>query len=127
MCTRGVWQLRTLLFQFSEHGGSSRGVREYMEKLLVPFAEANPQIQIAVSMKTNHHPFVRGWYVKDSPKRLSLTNLSAAQVAERVQFLRDVRPVGLSKSAKPFRDTPSIQGTWELGQLLDQPHRSIRA
>ena len=100
MCSRGVWQLRSLLVQYCERGGSSRGTRDFLERMLVPFAEANPQINIAVSVKPNRHPLVRGWYVQDGPKRLNLANMSAEQVAERIQFLRDARPIGMRKNAK---------------------------
>ena len=92
----------------------------------MPFAEANPQIQLALSVKPNRHPRVTGWYVNDGQKTLSLMNLSAEQVVERIQFLRDMRPIGLKKNSKAFRTTPSVQGEWELGQTLDRPHRTIR-
>ena len=93
----------------------------------MPFAEANPQIQICVQEKPNRHPIVRGYYVRDRDKTLSLRSLSPEQIVERLQFLRDMRPMGLRKWAKPFRSSPSIQGMWELGQLLDRPHSTIRA
>jgi hypothetical protein len=34
--------------------------------------------------------------------------------------------VGLRKFAKPFRTSPSVQGEWQLGQLL-RPHLTLRA
>ena len=123
---RGVYQMRSLLIQYCGRGGSSSGVRDCLERMLVPFAEANPHMQIGVSLKPNRHPRVTGWYLKDRPKTLSLQGLSAEQVMERIQFLRDMRPIGLRKLAKEFRTTPSIQGEWELGQKLDRPHRTIR-
>ena len=126
MCTRGVWQLRSLMLQYCNAGGSSSGVRKFAEQLLVPFAEANPQVQIAVSMKPNRHPFVRGYYVRDREKTLSLKGLSAEQVMERVELLRNSRPIALQKWKKPYRTSPSVQGEWELGQLLSQPHKTIR-
>ena len=95
--------------------------------MLVPFAEANPHIEVCVSERPNKHPLIKGFYANDPEKTLSLKNLSMQQVVERVKFLRDARPVGMRKWAKPFRTTPSIQGSWELGQLLDRPHRTIRA
>lgn len=161
---RGVWQLKSLLVRFCDHGGSSAGVRcdpllarapprrlgsaphrpglrahhlafhttraccrHFLEKQLVPFAEANPQIDICVSKRPNRHPFVRGWYLRDHDKQLSLKNLSMEQMLERVQFLRDMRPVGLNKFAKPFRTSPSVQGEWRMGQLLDREHVTIRS
>ena len=91
--------------------------------MMVPFAESNPQIKFAVSMKTNAHPFVKGWYVRDKPKQLNLANLSPEQVAERVQFLRDARPIGLKKSSKPFTYRPYFALTlfrvgWLVGEEL---------
>ena len=127
MCSRGVWQLRSLMLQFCNHGGSSRGVRQFAEQMLVPFATANPQIQIAVSNKSGRHPLVTGFYVNDPAKTLSLKGLSAKQVLQRIQTLRDSRPVEVRKWHKQFRSSPSIQGEWELGQVLDQPHKTIRA
>ena len=100
--------------------------RQYLEENLVNFAEANPHMQIAVAPRPNRHPFVRGWYLRDGSKTLSLRNLSAAQIVERLHFLRDMRPVGLRKFAKPFRTSPSVQGEWQLGQLL-RPHLTLRA
>ena len=127
MCSRGVWQCRGLLLQYCNHSGSSAGVRAWCERFLVPFAEANPQIQFAVSVKPNKHPMVQAHYLHDKPKKLSLKNLSAHQVVERIHLLRDMRSLGLKKNSKPFRTTPSIQGLWEMGQKLDRPHRTIRA
>lgn len=127
MCSRGVWQCRSLLIQYCSRSGSSAGVRDFCERFLVPFAEANSQIQIAVSLVARRHPKVTGYYVRDKPKTLSLINLSAEQVIERVHLLRDMRPIGLKKNSKAFRTTPSIQGEWEMGQKLEQPHRTIRA
>ena len=101
--------------------------RQYLEEHLVTFAEANPHLQIAVAPRPNRHPFVRGWYLRDKSKTLSLRNLSAAQIVERLQFLRDMRPVGLRKWAKPFRTSRSVQGEWQLGQLLNRPHQTLRA
>ena len=125
MCTRGVWQLRSLLVQYCNHSGSSSGTRRFAEQMLIPFAKENPQIEIAVSLKPNNHPIVTGFYEKDPEKTLSLRNLSAEQVQDRIQMLRDARPITLRKWHKKFRDSPSVQGEWELGQILDRPHKTI--
>ncbi len=101
--------------------------RQYLEKHLVPFAEANPHVDILVAKRPNKHPFVRAWYVRDRDKQLSLKNLSMEQVVERVQFLRDMRSIGLDKFARPFRTSRSVQGAWQMGQQLELPHRTIRS
>ncbi len=126
MTSRGVWQLRKLVIYYCDKAGSSRGVRDYLSKSLVPFATDNPQIQIVAKHRPAKHPFVHGEYVAEGEeKQLSLKNLSATQVAMQVQSLRDSRPNKLRKWAKPFRTSPSIQGPWEMGRELG-PHRTIR-
>ena len=127
MTTRGVWQLRSLVISYCERSGSSRGVREYLSNQLIPFATANPQLQIVAQQRPMRHPFVQGEYVnEDEKKKLDLKNLSAHQVAAQIQSLRDARPINLRKWAKPFRTSPSIQGPWEMGQELGS-HRTIRS
>jgi large subunit ribosomal protein L43 len=61
MARRGVWELKELLLRYSRTGGSSRGVREFVEHDLVNFARENPQINIQTSFR-NSHPFVVGEY-----------------------------------------------------------------
>ena len=127
MTTRGVWQLRSLVISYCERSGSSRGVREYLSNQLIPFATANPQLQIVAQQRKMRHPFVQAEYVnEDERKKLDLKSLSAHQVAAQVQSLRDARPIHLRKWAKPFRTSPSIQGPWEMGQELGS-HRTIRS
>ncbi|EOD16571.1 hypothetical protein EMIHUDRAFT_76013 [Emiliania huxleyi CCMP1516] len=126
MCSRGVWQLRTLLLKYCDYGGSSQGVRDWISTQLAPFAKANPQIEIIASRQPGRHPHVKARYLADGDKALSLKGLSWQQVSMRLQFLRDSRPVRLRKWDKPFRSTPSIQGEWQLGQQLAAEHRVIR-
>ena len=127
MTTRGVWQPRSLVISYCERSGSSRGVREYLSNQLIPFATANPQLQIVAQQRKMRHPFVQAEYVnEDERKKLDLKSLSAHQVAAQVQSLRDARPIHLRKWAKPFRTSPSIQGPWEMGQELGS-HRTIRS
>lgn len=55
-----------MLLRYCATGGSSRGVREYVETGLVPFAERNPQIEIRTEIKSGH-PCVYGDYSKLKP------------------------------------------------------------
>ena len=101
-------------------------LRDFLERRLVLFAKANPQIEICVSQRERAHPHVLAHYLEDGDKLLTLKNLSASQVSQRLHHLRDSRPVPLRKWDKPFRTTPSIQGPWQTSQALDRPHRTIR-
>ena len=116
-----------MVISYCERSGSSRGVREYLSNQLIPFATANPQLQIVAQQRKMRHPSVLAEYVnEDERKKLDLKSLSAHQVAAQIQSLRDARPIHLRKWAKPFRTSPSIQGPWEMGQELGS-HRTIRS
>ena len=47
----------------------------------MPFARANPQIEITVSKHASKHPHVQALYIADGTKAVSLRNYSATQVA----------------------------------------------
>jgi hypothetical protein len=61
MARRGAFELKEVVLRYSVDGGSSRGVREFIEHDLVAFARTNPQITIRTSLR-NSHPFVAGQY-----------------------------------------------------------------
>ncbi len=61
MARRGVWELRELFVKYSLDGGSSRGVREFVEEKLINFAKKNPQISIETSLRSGH-PTVHAKY-----------------------------------------------------------------
>lgn len=61
MALRGVWQLRELAIRYSLGGGSSRGVRDFVENGLVDFAKKNPHISITTKLEPGH-PTVQGKY-----------------------------------------------------------------
>ena len=137
-----------MVLSYCERGGSSKGVRcaplrnavthcaaspspstrsNFLETMLVPFAEHNPQISIQVAIRPHRYPQVVAEYLVDKPKALSLKGLSAHQVSTRIQLLRDMRPLPLRKWDKAFRSTPSVQGAWEMGHELTRPHRVLRS
>ncbi len=88
MALRGVWQLRELAIRYSLEGGSSRGVRAFVEDGLVEFAKKNPQIAITTKLEPGH-PNVHGKYLTGYEKNLSLKNMDKGDVAKRIQLLRN--------------------------------------
>lgn len=76
MARRGVWELQELLIKYSLDGGSSCGVREFVEQGLVSFAQRNPQISIATQLRAGH-PTVEGKYSASSPPSRALPAFAA--------------------------------------------------
>lgn len=62
MARNGVWELKEMLLRYSPNSGSSRGTVEFVEKDLLNFARANPQIKIATYVRRAGHPQVFASY-----------------------------------------------------------------
>lgn len=89
MSLRGVRQLQKVIIQYSDIDGSSKGVREWMRKNLVQFAESSPQAEIVTIRARNAHPIIRAHYVNGNKKQIGLKNLESNTVDEHAKFLRN--------------------------------------
>jgi large subunit ribosomal protein L43 len=89
MSLKGVRQLKELLIRYSDRDGSSRGVINWMNKDLVSFAAANPQLQVTTEIKRNCHPIVRGNYLNGNSKTICVKNLDPLGVYKNILLLRN--------------------------------------
>ena len=136
MCTRGVWQLKTLILRYCPHGGSSRGMRygekssfdgrdefdtdshthtyrDFIKKEAQTFAKENEQIQIQVQTIPGKHPLCIGQYLNENEKTIDVPNKSTKDILDTVNFLRNQsgRPVHDVKKNQ-VRVVKSVQGEW---------------
>lgn len=70
MARNGVWELKDILLRYCPNGGSSRGVRDFVERDLLSFAGKNPQVQFKTKIQGGH-PCVYGSYGKCKTYRAS--------------------------------------------------------
>lgn len=135
MATRGVFQLTKLVITYSEVGGSSRAVREYLSNgKLTAWAAAHPHIDIEVKVKNGKHPFIEADYrTKAASHQVSVKNVDNWREVESVCIMlcnRSGRKI--KKITTPvLTDTPSIQGIWtpflnlnEMPQFKVEFHQS---
>ncbi|XP_044348094.1 uncharacterized protein [Triticum aestivum] len=62
MALRGVWQLQKLVVNFCDWGGSSKGIRAFMESHLPAIKEKNPQLEVVTQLVRGQHPNLKGIY-----------------------------------------------------------------
>ncbi|KAK1652223.1 hypothetical protein QYE76_070028 [Lolium multiflorum] len=62
MALRGVWQLQKLVVNYCDWGGSSRGIRAFMESHLPALKEKNPQLEVVTQLVRGQHPNLKGIY-----------------------------------------------------------------
>jgi len=92
MSLRGVWQCVSLTLSYSRQGGSSKGVRDFVQNGgLQKFAKANPQIMIYVNPKQHRHPHVDGEWLSGFKMAYPLLNLSHGEVEKAMESMRNMQ------------------------------------
>lgn len=132
MATRGITQLLNLRIVYSDFGGSSRGVRDFIENgQLVAWATAHPETMVHVVKRNARHPIVEGAYLTSGIKhtnshQVCVKNVEADDVWKVCNMLANRSGRKITKIQAPvLTDTPSIQGIWTpfLTLHLEPPFR----
>jgi large subunit ribosomal protein L43 len=122
MSVRGVWQMSNLTLYFCKQGGSSRGVREFLNtEEIVRFARENPSIQISVKEKRNRHPHAVAQYANNIIQRNDLRNVESMGVLPVMYRLRNRLPRRQTEFKfwnRARTHTRSVQGQWDYSQYL---------
>ena len=86
MVSRGVPQLKNLRLYFCDYGGSSTGTRAALKsEKLADFMDTNEYLNLEVSMRRNHHPYISATYINGYVRDIPLRNLDESEVIEWVE------------------------------------------
>ncbi|CAG8442473.1 13678_t:CDS:2 [Ambispora gerdemannii] len=109
-----VLQCRKMVFHYCERGGSSRGMIEYLKKDLIPFAKANPEVEIMVKPRPSRHPCIRGWYLNGRDKVICVRKMKASEIGKVAEYIRDHSgQKATTRFKKPvISTTESVRGIW---------------
>ncbi|XP_020913097.1 39S ribosomal protein L43, mitochondrial [Exaiptasia diaphana] len=110
---RYVCQLQRLTLNYCRAGGSSRGLREFIDKSLVDFASKNPQIAVYVRERNGKHPRIVANYLNGNSKIIDIKNEYPQDIQVWLDRLKGESGKKIEKIRKFWHtDHPSIQGTW---------------
>jgi len=128
MSCRGVFQLKKLHLQYCDYGGSSKGVREFLNSVYVKeFMEKNPQIEFKFFNKRGAHPYITATYINGFMKDQSLRNCDLQGVLN--EFFRVRNSFGRKhithNGKKVYGVTPSVQGGWRHNLWNNYPRHEF--
>jgi large subunit ribosomal protein L43 len=108
-----ILQCKRMEFNYCDFGGSSEGMRTFIQRLLPKFAAKHPGIEFLVAPRPNHHPQVVGHYINGRTKPVCVRKLNPDQIMEKVELVRDANGEKLRKVNKPVTSiNPSVRGIW---------------
>ncbi|KAF4367591.1 hypothetical protein F8388_011230 [Cannabis sativa] len=113
MAQRGVWQLQKLIVNYCDWGGSSRGIRAFMESQLPALKECNPQLEVVTELIRGQHPLLKGFYKNKRERVVCVRNMDSDEVLHSAIRLRNSLGRKVVKlKTRHITKHPSVQGTW---------------
>ena len=108
-----ILQCKRIDFHYCDWAGSSRGMNAFVKHHLPSFAKLNPQIEIHVAPRPNHHPIMRGHYINGKELVFCVRNLEKSQILQKANELRSASGDKPKKVKKPVESTnESVRGIW---------------
>jgi large subunit ribosomal protein L43 len=109
-----VLPCKSISFHYCNWWGSSRGMNSFIKTALPTFARNNPQIEIHVSPRPQHHPVIIARYINGAERAISVRNLHIEGVREKAEMLRNHTGEKNKKLGRPVTSiNESVRGIWD--------------
>lgn len=118
-----ILQCKKITLRYCNWGGSSRGMRRFLENDLKKYVEKNPKLEFVI-VKEHGHPILRGEYTNGKEKVICVRNMEPSKIEQKLNVLRDSSGAQL----KPYRGNPvksvneSVRGIWSPFHV-EKPYR----
>ncbi|KAJ4356612.1 39S ribosomal protein L51, mitochondrial [Didymosphaeria variabile] len=105
---------KRITLRYCDWAGSSKGMNAYLKTQLGVFAKRNPQIEIQVYKKHNHHPVITANYLNGHEKTVNVKNMTPEGVREKIELLRNSSPEKNKRvPSKPVTSiNENVRGIW---------------
>ncbi|KAK9729226.1 Mitochondrial ribosomal protein L51 / S25 / CI-B8 domain [Popillia japonica] len=111
---RYICQLQRVVLKFCKNNGSSRGLRDFIEKELVDFAKDNPGTVVYLKPRRHRAPVIIAEYLNGERQYVNCHNYTSEEVSKWLNLLRT--QAGNNDNIRLRKlwhtDHPSIQGPW---------------
>eukprot|EP01026_Neomeris_dumetosa_P067586 TRINITY_DN65924_c0_g1_i2.p4 TRINITY_DN65924_c0_g1~~TRINITY_DN65924_c0_g1_i2.p4 ORF type:complete len:161 (-),score=8.08 TRINITY_DN65924_c0_g1_i2:439-861(-) len=113
MSLRGVYQVTRISFIYCDWGGSSRGLRQFIEENLPLLKYKRPWIKFDTQVRRNKHPLLTATYKSGRFRYVSVKNCTPQEIGQFAYYLVNNPGISMRKNVDRFRTKrPSIQGQW---------------
>ncbi|XP_065893573.1 large ribosomal subunit protein mL43-like [Dysidea avara] len=106
-------QIKRITLNYCRAGGSSQGMRKFINDHVVEFAKSNPSVAVYVRERPGFHPRLVAEFLNGRSQIVSTKNFSVEDTQKHLNLLRTSTGRKPEKLKKPWKtDSPSIQGNW---------------
>ncbi|KAF7487722.1 39S ribosomal protein L43 [Sarcoptes scabiei] len=122
---RYVCQLQRLTIKFCKSGGTSLGVRKFIETKLIDFSRQNPGVVVYIKPRFHRSPVIVSEYLNGQTHWMSIRNFSDTEISWWLEILRTRSGFELTQLLSERNVLiPSVQGIWN--PFLNRPTDMIQ-